>query len=1521
MKNTSSARLFLVFILISVFCVSTRAQVTTGTPPFGTFGGGPDVINLANLNSHINVPVSNKPGRGMPFTYNLSYDTSVWYPVGSSGSQTWTPVYNWGWRGQTEASTGYVSSTGGSAACSWSRGFPNGWHVWFTNFVYHDPWGVPHSFAGSTNTYSPDCDTPNNTISATATDGSGYSINGGTITAKNGNNVTPPAGSGGGAATFIDRNGNKITVDNSGVFTDTLGTTALTVSGTAPSPTTFTYVAPSGANAAYTMKYTSYTVQTNFGCSGITEYGATANNLVSEIDLPDVATNPNDKYTFTYEATPGHAGNVTGRLASVTLPTGGTISYAYTGGNNGIECGDGSTSGLNRVTPDGTWTYARSGSGSAWTTTITDPTSSANQTVINFQEATATQLFYETERQIYKGSFSSGTLLKTIFTCYNGSASPCNSAAISLPLSQRTSTLQWPGAGGLQSKTNALYNSFGLVTEYDEYAYGTPAPGSLVRKTLTTYASLGNGIVSMPASITVEDGSSIIKSQTTYTYDQGTVTATSGTPQQIAISGSRGNATTISSLVQGSTTLSKTFTYYDTGTVSVATDVNGATTTSNYGTGSCGNSFPTSISEPLTLSKSMTWNCTGGVLTSVTDENGKIVTTSYTDPDYWRLNSVTDQASNVTNLTYTAQTSVESSMVFNASNSTTDVLATRDGLGRLHVSQIKEGPSSTTYDSVETDYDPVGRPDRTTLPYSQTAGQTSSTAPGRSMTYDPLGRKATVTDSGLLNVAITYSQNDAYNTKGPAPSGENTKRKQLEYDSLGRLTSVCEVTSATGSGTCGQTNTATGFWTKYTYDVLNHLIGVTQNAQSSSTQSRTYAYDDLGRLTSEINPESATTTYTYDTDSTCGTSKGDLVKKVDAVGNTTCSAYDALHRPTSITVPSGSYASSTPSKYFVYDSATVNSVAMVNPKGRLAEAYTCVSPCTAKISDTGFSYTARGETSDVYESTPHSGGYYHVSQTYWANGAIDQLSGLSGLPTITYNVDGEGRIYSASASSGQNPLSSTTYNVASEPTQVNLGSSDSDAFTYDPNTDRMTKYQFNVNDSSVVGTLTWNAIATLENLAINDPFYGAGNQTCSYAHDDLSRIASANCGSPWSQTFTYDAFGNLSKSGTSSFQPTYSYLTNHMTMIGSSTPTYDSNGNVTNDFLHTYAWDAAGRPVTIDTVGLTYDALGRMVEQNRSGTYTQIVYTPSGAKLALMNGTALQKAFVPLSGGSTAVYNSSGLVYYRHSDHLGSSRFASTPTRTMYYDGAYAPFGESYAQTGTTDLSFTGMNQDAVANLYDFAAREYGTQGRWPSSDPAGMSSVRPSDPQTLNRYAYVMNNPLSLTDPLGLHANDCWWTGTCMSGGGPDPVGGGPGGGNPYGGNCSWDGCSNPSPWLPTSAQNIPTDPTTPLQSGQCPNGGVPQVDGTCGAGPPLPPQCDPNSGCPQIPDLPDPTDEQVSYRLNSIACANAKWWWGTWAGALGGVPELGWIMGGANAMLTCPTLDGNLPVLYQWISPTTVE
>jgi hypothetical protein len=166
-----SRTLRLTFLLLIVALVALPASAqgpATGTLPFGSFGGGPDVINLANLNSHIAIPVLHKPGRGTNFTYNLSYDTSVWYPMTSGSTQIWAPVYNWGWRAQTEITTGYVSNTATNSFCYTNR-IPSGVRLYETNFVYHDPWGVPHPFAGTAYQFSGTCGSTVVNFSATST--------------------------------------------------------------------------------------------------------------------------------------------------------------------------------------------------------------------------------------------------------------------------------------------------------------------------------------------------------------------------------------------------------------------------------------------------------------------------------------------------------------------------------------------------------------------------------------------------------------------------------------------------------------------------------------------------------------------------------------------------------------------------------------------------------------------------------------------------------------------------------------------------------------------------------------------------------------------------------------------------------------------------------------------------------------------------------------------------------------------------------------------------------------------------------------------------------------------------------------------------------------------------------------------------------------------------------------------------------------------------------------------------------
>jgi RHS repeat-associated protein len=137
---------------------------------------------------------------------------------------------------------------------------------------------------------------------------------------------------------------------------------------------------------------------------------------------------------------------------------------------------------------------------------------------------------------------------------------------------------------------------------------------------------------------------------------------------------------------------------------------------------------------------------------------------------------------------------------------------------------------------------------------------------------------------------------------------------------------------------------------------------------------------------------------------------------------------------------------------------------------------------------------------------------------------------------------------------------------------------------------------------------------------------------------------------------------------------------------------------------------------------------------------------------------------LPLTAGTTAMYTATGAApqYILHSDWLGSSRlgYNSSNSGSGKLDGdqAYGPFGESYNVNGSSLNVFTGQTADmgigaGSSPIYDFLFRQYSaTQGRWMVPDPAGMAAVNVTNPQTWNRYAYVANNPLNATDPLGLY-------------------------------------------------------------------------------------------------------------------------------------------------------------------------
>ncbi len=149
----------------------------------------------------------------------------------------------------------------------------------------------------------------------------------------------------------------------------------------------------------------------------------------------------------------------------------------------------------------------------------------------------------------------------------------------------------------------------------------------------------------------------------------------------------------------------------------------------------------------------------------------------------------------------------------------------------------------------------------------------------------------------------------------------------------------------------------------------------------------------------------------------------------------------------------------------------------------------------------------------------------------------------------------------------------------------------------------------------------------------------------------------------------------------------------------------------------------------------------------------QEAYGPTGP-VAIMNGQSLFLTRLALPGGGIVAYaqGTSGPTISRwyHPDWQGSIRLNSDSSHNVYNDEAYAPFGEQYADTGTSTI-FTGQWPMFQWEYYDFPYREYQSiQGRWLSPDPAGLAATNPANPQSWNRYAYVTNNPLALVDPTG---------------------------------------------------------------------------------------------------------------------------------------------------------------------------
>jgi len=106
-----------------------------------------------------------------------------------------------------------------------------------------------------------------------------------------------------------------------------------------------------------------------------------------------------------------------------------------------------------------------------------------------------------------------------------------------------------------------------------------------------------------------------------------------------------------------------------------------------------------------------------------------------------------------------------------------------------------------------------------------------------------------------------------------------------------------------------------------------------------------------------------------------------------------------------------------------------------------------------------------------------------------------------------------------------------------------------------------------------------------------------------------------------------------------------------------------------------------------------------------------------------------------------------GATTYYHQDHL-SNRLVTNSTGGVAGNLGTYPFGESWYNSTSDKLLFTTYERDSESNNDYALARSYASRlGRFTSLDPLSGSTA---DPQSLNRYSYVKNDPINFADPSG---------------------------------------------------------------------------------------------------------------------------------------------------------------------------
>ena len=508
---------------------------------------------------------------------------------------------------------------------------------------------------------------------------------------------------------------------------------------------------------------------------------------------------------------------------------------------------------------------------------------------------------------------------------------------------------------------------------------------------------------------------------------------------------------------------------------------------------------------------------------------------------------------------------------------------------------------------------------------------------------------------------------------------------------------------------------------------------------------------------------SARATYTY--------SNKLLASKTDAKGQVFTYFYDVLNRLQQIKV--GGVVLRT----FIYDTNTLDGSFTSYGTGRLVAVQNA--PFTEVQSGIGiqfnemYSYTIAGQPNkkrlQVNETPPSWATQTRnldAAYTYDNEGKMTSVNYPTSYSFVYPNlVATAGPTYTYSFDSMSRPIGLTDQNSYAAVSNVQYGGTNAP-----PNALTSMNY-FGVTETRAYNTLmqltnvtvgsqlnmTYNYPAGANNGKISSQHDNISGETVTYAYDALNRLISAS-GSGWNQDLGYDGFGNLVyKTGANSPPLSIGVNPANNQVVGQG---YDANGNATTYNGIQLLYDSENH--VLSAVGLTdylYDSQGKRiwkgtfsggsltaqevyfygVDGQKLGTYSLYLNYGTGQPLYLADPNTNLAVFF---GGKRVAVN--GVAFGQ--DRLGSNA-----------QGKFFPYGEDRGTPIANDqVKFATYTRDSATGLDYADQRYYSNQfGRFMSPDPykSGTGSGDPANPQTWNRYAYVLGDPVNFKDPRGLDA------------------------------------------------------------------------------------------------------------------------------------------------------------------------